>query len=268
MKVDYLKKFWLVLVSIVCIAAIVGGNIYWNHRLGRIAKADSALIGSGSVSAGDMSGTNGIAAKKVKAQIAKLPRTMQKAAQKALANNGQVRVVMIGSENVQALSLLLQQRLDSSFGSLFFKVTAVDLGKSTSLQLNQAKIESLFQSSNGNPDAVIYTPLLYNDDGKVSTDDTNSVTALLEEKIRLKYPQAAFFISLPNYSANAPYINDRIDQLSTYVKSQNLATLNYLPNWPGGSKRAGVVAADGHTMNKAGQDIWLKAISRDLGLSK
>lgn len=268
LRVSHLKKFWLVLVFIFCVAAVVGGNIYWNHKLNRIAKANSALIGTGYVSAGDTSAANGISAKKVRAQIVKLPQSMQKVALKALDNNGQVQVVMIGSENVQALSLLLQHQLDGTFGNLFFKVTADDLGKSTSLQLNQGKVEDLFQSVNGSPDVVIYTPLLYNDDGKVSTDDTNTVTALLEEKIKLKYPQAAFFVSLPDYSSTAQYMNDRIDQLSTFIKSQHIANLDYLPNWPTGSKQAGVVAADGHTMNKAGQQIWLKAISHDLGLSK
>lgn len=263
-----MKKIWLLVVIVLCIAAVVGGKIYWNHKIGRITQLNSVQTGAGSISSVDMSAQGGLVAKSVRARITKLPRSMQRAALKALDNNGQVQVVMIGSENVQALALLLQSQLDTSYGDLFFKVTAQDLGKMTSLQLNQAKIQDIFQNINGNPDVVIFTPLLYNDNGKVSTDDTNTVTSLFEEKVILKYPQAAFFVSLPNYSSNAQYINDRIDQLSAYIRSQKIAGLNYLSDWPKGSKQAGVVASDGHTMNKAGQQVWLKAMSRDWGLSK
>ncbi|WP_353947438.1 hypothetical protein ABNN70_07675 [Sporolactobacillus sp. Y61] len=175
--------------------------------------------------------------KDLKAKIKALPGALEKAANRAQKEESQVRVAMVGADSTQALAPLLQQRLDQTFGELFFKVTPVDLGTSTSLALNEKKLNDLFKNLNGKPDAVIFTPLLYNDDHQVSTSDTETVTGLFEEKIRISYPDVAFYVSLPNYSANADYMNDRIDGLKSYIEDQKIPELDYLSKWAKGDDR-------------------------------
>ncbi|TGA97544.1 hypothetical protein E4665_11925 [Sporolactobacillus shoreae] len=262
-----MKKFWLIAVIILCIATVLGGKIYWNHKIGRISSSNlQSGINTSSGVASDFS-LDGSSAT-INKQISALPKSLQKAASSARKNNGQVQIAMVGSENVQALSLLLQHQLDLTFGDLFFKVTAIDLGQINSLNLNQAKTTDLFKNMSARPDAVIFTPLLYNDNGKVGSGDTETVTGLFEEKIRLQYPKAAFFISLPNYSSDAPYINSRIDSLEAYVTDQKFQNLNYLSKWPKGNTRANLVSSDGHTMNKAGQTVWINYVISQWGLKK
>jgi hypothetical protein len=147
-------------------------------------------------------------------------------------------------------------------------VTPVDLGKSTSLALNEKKLNEMFKGLNGKPDAVIFTPLLYNDDHQVSTSDTETVTGLFEEKVRISYPDVAFYVSLPNYSADADYMNDRIDGLKSYIEDQKIPELDYLSKWAKGEDREKLVASDGHTMNSQGRQVWLDYISKAWGLEK
>ncbi|WP_100487157.1 hypothetical protein [Sporolactobacillus pectinivorans] len=263
-----MKKFWLVVAIIVCITAVLGGKIYWDHKIGQISSSSRLQTGAESISgnAADFSGVGSDRA--FSQQITKLPKSLQKTAALAFKNNGQVQIVMVGSDNVQALALLLQHQLDQTFGSLFFKVTAVDVGQMTSLDLNQVKVENLFQNLSAKPDGVIFTPLLYNDDHKVSSADTQTVTGLFEEKVRISYPKAAFFISLPDYSSVALYMNSRIDSLSSYITDQKMSNLDYLSQWPKGSQRKNVVSSDGHTMNSSGQNIWINYMIKQWGLKK
>lgn len=251
-----MKKIWLILVCVLCLVSVVGGKWYWNHKLDRItlqAKNDTASIEGLSA---DQSETL------IEKNIAKLPKELRNAAENAYKKNGQVRIVMIGSSNEQALALLLQKQLDDTFGEGFFRVTVQDLGKSNSLVLNQAKLGDLMKNVNGSPDLVIYTPFIYNDDRQVSTDDTETVATLLAEKVKNKYPKAAFLVNPPNYSSKQPYMNDRIDQMKTYIQKQKIAVLNYLSEWPKGSKRANAVGDDGHTMNVTGREIWIDYITK------
>jgi hypothetical protein len=61
-------------------------------------------------------------------------------------------------------------------------------------------------------------------------------------------------------------MNDRIDDLKTYVEKQKIDVLNYLSKWPKGAKQADVVGDDGQTMNTAGRKIWIDYISKQWGL--
>lgn len=264
LRVSGLKKIWLIVVILLCFASIVGGKVYWNHKLNQVRVAANLKA------QGDLSGINessDTSQNAIEKKIAKLPITLRNAATDAYKKSGQVQISLIGSDNVQALALLLQNQLDQVYGESFFKITVQDLGKTNSLALNQAKVENLIQNANGKSDAVIFTPLLYNDDRQVRTEDTETVTTLLEEKVRIKYPKAAFFVSLPNYSSNQPYMNDRIDELNAYLKKQKITVLDYLSNWPKGSKRADLVGEDGHTMNNDGRQVWINYISKQWGLN-
>ncbi|WKB35289.1 hypothetical protein QS257_16985 [Terrilactibacillus sp. S3-3] len=102
----------------------------------------------------------------------------------------------------------------------------------------------------------------------MSTTDTKSVISLMEEKIKIKYPSAAFFVQPPVYSAETPYINERIDELKKYAKKQGLAYINYLSQWPKGAQRASVIADDGQSMNQKGEKIWLRYIGQKWGLAQ
>nr|WP_290443573.1 hypothetical protein [Sporolactobacillus kofuensis] len=252
------------MVILLCLLSVIGGKLYWNHRLNQV-RASSAIQSQDELSglnAESSDSSDSLVMKKIK----KLPSGLQKAAINAYKKNGQVQISLIGSENTQGLAMLLQQQFDKVYGASFFKVTVQDLSKSNSLALNQAKIQDLMKNVNGQPDAIIFTPLLYNDDRNVSTEDTETVTSLLEEKAKIKYPKAAFFVSLPNYSSNQSYMNRRIDQLKTYIQKQKIDEINYLSKWPKGAKRVDVVGSDGHTMNKSGQKIWIDYVSDKWGL--
>lgn len=259
-----MKKFWLILVSVLCLASVFGGKLYWNHKLNQVKAASSLQAQE------DLSGSNtadaDVSDNAIAKRIAKLPKTLRQAATEANKKSGQVRIILVGSDSEQLLALLLQKKLDDVYGESFFKVTAQDLGKANSLTLNKAKIKDLMQSVDGSPDLVVYTPLLYNDDRQVSTEDTETVVTLLSEKVKITYPKAAFLVSLPNYSSQKPYMNDRIDDLKTYVEKQKIDVLNYLSKWPKGAKRADVVGDDGQTMNTAGREIWIDYISNQWGL--
>lgn len=262
---DELKKIWIVLAILICLAAIIGGDIYWHHK---ISKTTAEAATAGQTEQALNATESGQPASPDKARdkrIAKLPAALQKNVQAAIGKHEQVLLVMIGGADSQALAGLLQQQLDKTYGADIFKVTANSYGSSDSLALNGKPLSEIIKGAK-EPDAVFYTPPVYNDDHQVSTTDTKSVISLIGEKIKAKYPDAAFFVQPPVYSAETTYINDRIDELKKYAKKKDLAYINYLSQWPTGAKQANVAAADGQSMNEKGEEIWLKYISQKWGL--
>lgn len=260
-----MKKFWIIVALIVCIAAILGGRVYYQHRIGTVISSNHADSVGVSAAAAETTGSSNSSLNK---QISQLPKSLQRAARSASKGNSQVQLVMVGHDNVQPLALLLQNQLDKTFGEQFFKITALDVGKKNSLSFNRIPAGTLFQNLSSKPDGIIYIPLLYNDDHQVSSDDTQTVTGLFQEKVKIKYPHAAFFVSLPNYSSNLSYMNSRINSLKTYVSQENMASINYLSQWPKGAKRAHLVGSDGHTMSAAGRQIWIDYLTKQWGLKK
>ncbi|MCL1632669.1 hypothetical protein M3N64_12140 [Sporolactobacillus sp. CPB3-1] len=257
-----MKRIWLIIVTILCLSSLIGGRLYWNHKVNEVKKASQ----QGQIDASNIDETG--SGQSFSDRIKKLPKALRSAAQNANRENGQVRVALLGTSNEEQLAPLLQQRLDQTFGEAFFKVTAKNLGKTTSLALNRAKIADLVQSADGKPDLVIFTPLVYNDDRQVSTADTRTAALILEKKVNDAYPKASFLVNLPNYSSNKAYMNDRIDELSAFIRKQDLPLLDYLSDWPDGAKRADVVKEDGETMNASGQKIWIDYVSKQWGLNK
>ncbi|MFX3617875.1 MAG: hypothetical protein ACE3JK_10130 [Sporolactobacillus sp.] len=257
-----MKKIWLIVVVLFCLASIIGGKIYWNHRIHHISQVSMAQ--SSDLTAGLQ--VNDDTSLPIMKQINRLPVSLRTAAKKAYKTSGQVHVALLGDDEVQSMAPALQNRLDQTFGQLFFKVTPIDVGKTTSLQLNQAKLSALFQKQNGTPDAVIFIPLIYNDDHKVGTEDTETVTSLFQEKVQKKYPKAAYYISLPNYSSKLTYLNERINSLSSALRKQKTTMINYLKDWPRGIKMKTVVQSDGKTMSRAGQTLWVRAVAKEWGM--
>lgn len=257
-----MKRIWLIGVILFCLASIIGGKVYWNHRIHHISQV--SLRDSSDLTAGLQ--VNDSSSLPIMKQMNRLPGSLRTAAKKAYKTSGQVRVAMIGDNQVQMLAPVLQNRLDQIFGQLFFKVLPIDVGKATSLQLNQAKLSSLFQEKNGTPDAVIFIPLLYNDDHKVGTDDTQTVTELFRKRVQKKYPKVDYYISPPNYSSKLLYLNDRIDTLTSDLNKQKITTIHYLKNWPQGGKMKDAVQSDGKTMSKTGQTIWVNAVTKEWNL--
>jgi hypothetical protein len=258
---NVLKRLIVIVALIVCVASVLGGSMYWKDRIDRTAKL-SSQESTAAVSVDDTSGTMSDKA------VDKLPGSLKKVVRQAQKDGRLVQLTLVGGGNVRGLAPLLQERLNQAFGELFFKVTPIDVGHVTSLEFNRTKAKELFKNIDKKPDAVIFFPLLYNDDHQVSTDDSETVTSMFEEKVKLAYPKVAFFVTLPNYSSNEPYMNERIDDLALSLRKKKLDSIDYLSKWPKGSKRSRVVEKDGHTMNESGRQLWIDAVADQWHLKK
>lgn len=259
-----MKKVALLVFFVLCFASVIGGKLYWNHKIERVKAASLAQSKQDSARLQDLS-TDDSDQHSFEKKLAKLPESVKKAAEKANQNNGHVQIVMIGGKNEQKLAAQLQRTFDNRFGESLFSVTAKTIDRLNSLD-TMKKSADLLKPAQGSPDLVLYTPPIYTDDRSVSTGDTQTVVRLIDEQLSKKYKHAAFFLNPPNYSSRLPYMNERIDELTAKAASQKISVIKYLSEWPKKAKRADVVAADGHTMTKSGQKIWLDSITKQWGL--
>lgn len=256
-----MKKFVLVLAIILCVVSIIGGKIYWNHRIQQISKTSQA---ASDLTAGlQLNDSSNLPIVK---QIKKLPKSLQKAALKAYKTSGQVRIAWVGDHSAQTDATLLQTSLDNTFGSSFFVVTPIDLGTANSLQFNQVKTDKLFKAISGKPDAVIYMPIIYNDDHQVGTNDTATVTGYFQKKVKTSYPNAAFFAVMPNPSSQLTYMSDRIRSIEATLQKQKITTINPFSKLPKGTSLKKLLGSDGRTLSSKGQDVWTQAFAKQWGL--
>lgn len=257
-----MKKLALVLAILICFASIIGGKLYYNHKVGQISRTSETT--SGELSA-DLS-VNDDSNMPIVKQINKLPLSLREAARNANKKGGQVQLAIVGDASVQMYASLLQARLDATFGQSFFKVTPLSVGAANSLQFNQLKMKKLFQAVSSKPDAVIDVPLVYNDDHQVRTDDTATVIGYFEAKVKESYPKAAFFTLLPNPSPKLGYMSDRLTTLESYLKKQKINMIAPFSHLPRSTSLKSLIASDGRNLNSKGQTYWAKQVAADWGL--
>lgn len=257
-----MKKLALFAAILICLMSIIGGKLYYDHKVGQISRTSEASAGE--LTAG--LSVNDDSEMPIVKQINKLPQSLRAAARHANKTGGQVQLAIVGDASSQAYALLLQARLDATFGQSFFKVTPLSVGTANSLQFNQLKLKKMFQAVSDKPDAVIDVPLIYNDDHQVRTDDTATVVGYFKAKVRESYPKAAFFVLLPNPSPKLSYMGDRLATLDSYLKKQKINTIAPFNHLPRSASLKNLVASDGRNLSSKGQTYWINAVAKDWNL--
>lgn len=253
-----MKKVGTVLIILVCLALIISGKFYWNNKLedtAAKAKESASETPKPSVKKIDEKAPR---TKKVSQSIDNLtkhlPDKLKKVIQKAKDDKTPVTIVMTGGQEIKGLADLFQARLDGAYDDVVFKVVEKTFKEETSLDVYHKDTKKLFESEK--PDVVIYTPLVMNDDHKVSTSDTEAVIGLLGNDIQKLYPDVVYMVEPSNYTDDIPKVNDRIDEIATDIKKKDVIYLDYLKRWPSGGKMADVVKEDSYTPNEKGLKIW------------
>lgn len=253
-----MKKFGVILVIILCIGAIIFGKIYYHHKV-KLTMAEAKTTTSAEMDAPPASDSSKSADTKKPAKISDLtsnmPKELKNMVTTAKDKNKKLVIDMIGGSDISGLGTLFQTDLNKAYGQGLFDVKETVIIDKTSLDIYHDGIKKTI--GNVTPDIIIYTPLVMNDDRKVRTDDTTAVIGLLEQEIQSAYPNAYYMVQPPNKTSDQPAINDRIDQITDYMKQQQgVPYLNYLKKWPDGTQMGNVVKSDGHTPNSAGLKIW------------
>ncbi|MTT31546.1 hypothetical protein GMB86_05895 [Terrilactibacillus sp. BCM23-1] len=254
-----MKKVALVLVIFIFVLTIIGGNMFWNHKLSKTyADAKVANKTHQDKTAQQEAKRKLQEQSKIDQLTARLPEPLKNKIRDAASENKEVQIMMIVGSDGTGVAEQLQTQLNKSYGFDLFKVNEENVGQSSSLDFYNKQLDSLLSlKKNDQPDVVIYTPLIYNDDHKVSTEDTEAVMSLVNENFKEKYSQLIFLVQPPNYSAKFDYLNDRIDNVKTYAKDQGITYLDYLTEWPKKAKaRSKLTTKDGHTPNDQGKKVW------------
>ncbi|WP_141191062.1 hypothetical protein [Terrilactibacillus laevilacticus] len=253
-----MKKVALVLV-IIFILTIIGGNMFWNHKLSKTyADAKVADKTHHTQTAQKEKMRKWQEQSKIEHLTARLPESLKNKIRYASSRNDVVKIMMIVGSDGTGVAEQLQTQLNKSYGSDLFKVNEQNMGQSTSLDFYNKKLDSILSlRKSDQPDVVIYTPFIYNDDHKVSTEDSEAMISLVYKNFTDKYSQLTFLVQPPNYSAKYDYINERIDKMKTYAKDQGITYLDYLTEWPKKIKdRSKLTTEDGHTPNNQGKKVW------------
>lgn len=258
-----MKKGLLVIFAvIVCAAAVIAGRLHWKGEVARMSKAAKAEWRADQETAGkagnDGEQANGALASDAPADPAALtkhlPKKLQDKIKMALENKSSVRVLLAGGESVLGLAAPLQKQLNDAYGSPIFYVKEKTFSGENSLTVYQ---KELYQSlADEKPDVIIFTAMLIEDNGKVSTHDSARIPVLIGNNLKDTLPDATFMIEPPNPVTFYDGINARADELKETAKDAGYVYLDHLSAWPKGEGLANDLDKAGRLPNEKGIKLW------------
>lgn len=183
-----------------------------------------------------------------------LPDDVKSKLVNAYNQHKQVNMVLAGGQAINGLSQLLQTQLNAAYGNDFIKVTENVLKDKTTLEVYQNALLSNVVANK--PDIILFTPMLVNDQGKVSTRDSSNVPVLLGENVKETAPDTVFMIEPTNPVTFNTATNDRIDAVKTAAEDAGFDYIDHFDAWPTGSDLEADLDQTGKYPNAKGLKLW------------
>jgi len=185
---------------------------------------------------------------------AKLPDEVKKKIKAAYNDHEQVNVLLSGGHEISGLASLLEEKLNHTYGENLFKVTELNFDRKTSMEVYNNDLDAPIADQT--PDLVIFTSLLINDAGKVSTNDSSQVPLLIKDRILKKSPETVFMIEPQNPVTSNPYINDRLEEVEAKAKTAGIPYIDHFSEWPEEDDLKAYLDEKGQYPNEKGLSLW------------
>lgn len=260
-----MKKTIYIFVCVLCVAVVVIGKIYWNHRIASTATqaeqhTQSATNQNDSPNASDTTKKTSVDVDKLTSD---LPKSLAKKVSRAAKDGKTLKMLVVTPDKKPGWLPLLQDQLDDAYGKDLFDLTSESYGeKTTSDFLQASSYKSLFDLPR-DTDIVLFESLILNDQGHVRTDDSLEGTLALKKAVEDKDKSMVFAMMPPNPLYKEPYYTGHVDQLADYAQKHDILYIDHWDAWPKPSsdKLRADLQKDKTTPNKKGDKIWAGALA-------
>lgn len=266
-----MKKLMTVSVIVILLAVVFLGQWHWKNEIRHhleTAKAQMAQSPT-DVEIEDTGGDNidlnqGMSPTEQTHDLEKLtknlPDSLRDKVISAANKQKPIQLVLAGGDHIQGLGGRLQQALDKAYGNHIFQVREIAfIGKNSLFDVYQGKLYQKITESK--PDVVLFTSMLANDIGKVSTTDSARVPVLIGNELKKQNPSVDYLIEPSNPVTFNAVVNERVDKVKEEAQNNNIPYLDHMSRWPEGQDLSKVLKPNGSTPNKDGMKIWSDFLS-------
>lgn len=267
-----MRKAIFIIICMVCIAAVISGKVYWNHKISTTAadarqqmhdepnqvKSNTAKASGKSKKESANAKTKEGAAPNVDQLTADLPKKVADPIDQAVQDGNALHLLIVTAHDDPGWIAPLQVQLDKEYGKGVFDVTAESYGdKTTSDFLKNDSYQDLFDIPSGT-DMILLESMISNDQGELSTEDTLLGTTRLRVAIQKKFPDMTFILQPPNPVYQRSYYADHVDGLRQYAKKEDILYINHWEAWPDPESQDIMddLQKDARTPNKKGYQLW------------
>jgi hypothetical protein len=270
--IDYggvqVKKFLIIILTIMTISTVIGGNYHWNQKV-------SAVQGKGNVTEeksdeDSVERKRSIEGKKGEADPVKgklvmldkvnfLPKDLQPTFQKAIEERRPVHLMIIGSSSTPqkdgAWPQLLERKLLDIYGDSLIRVTIKEIRGKTSQQVVEDSIHK--ELVNMKPDILLLEPFLLYDNGEIKMSERLKNISKIIKSFKKENQDLIILIQPANPIYGATYYPQEENDLERYAEQNNYIYLNHWEAWPDYSKRElEDYLTEGNIPNEKGNETW------------
>ncbi|SDI93730.1 SGNH/GDSL hydrolase family protein [Alteribacillus bidgolensis] len=256
-----MKRFFLGLIMLLLIAVSVYGKWHYdqkvadtvNNTVSSVSKSESEGKATAAEDKGDTEAS-------LKTMLAGAEEGFADQMRSTVGEGESLTIVAAGSDVVHAQAgesfpALFVQDLKEKYRTDQIELKVVHFGNQTSLDvMSNQEAEQIAALE---PDIFIYSPLVLNDDGSVSIDDTLYSLNDMVETVENENPGAAIYIQPPQPMYEAEYYVSRIQQLQDEIAaSDNLTYINHWESWPITDDEALPTFVENSQPTAAGHTLW------------
>ncbi|MBO1511780.1 SGNH/GDSL hydrolase family protein [Metabacillus bambusae] len=222
-----MKKLLVLVTLIVCVAAIILGNLHWNNKISTQGAVTST---SKSVSLKEEPEEE-----KIEIDVSKyasnLPKDLQEKISNASSTGKQLKLVIFGtSDEKGAWSDQFSEELKATYGENVFEVTVLSTGDKTTLDV--IKDQSYEGINELSPDILLFEPSMLKDNGLIGIENTLDNIQKMIDSWKAENEDMTLMIQPPNPLYDATYYPSEVSQLKAYAEENDMIYLNHWENWP------------------------------------
>ena len=248
-----MKKLFVLVTLLVCGAAIIFGNVHWNHKI----SAQGAKV-TNKEEVGTVKGESG-KGKVVSSYSSNLPEKLQEKLNKAATSGKPLKLVIYGTNATTNEEWmwpnLLSKELIDTYGKNVFEITVLSTGNNTTHDI--VNNQSYKEINELQPDILLFEPSMLKDNGNVGIENSLHNVQTMVDSWQEANKDLTLMIQPPNPLYSANFYPIEISQLQEYAEKNDMIYLNHWENWPDlEDPKMEDYLTETNDANKSGHEVW------------
>lgn len=228
------NRVYVLVILILCGAAIIYGNLHWNHKISAQSGEVTSLNGEKNV---DNEQTNK-EKEKEKLDITKytsnLPEDIQEKVENSVSSGKPLNLMIFGthaSKEEGSWFNLLSKGLKETYSDNVIRVTMISTEDKTTLDIvNDKSYEEINELQ---PDILLFEPSMLKDNGQIGINNTLKNIQIMIDSWQDANKELTLMIQPPNPLYAAKFYPIEVSQLKDYAVKNKINYINHWENWPG-----------------------------------
>ncbi|TXC90937.1 SGNH/GDSL hydrolase family protein [Metabacillus litoralis] len=249
-----MKKLFVLVTLILCVAAIIVGNLHWNQKITAQGEKETSAKVIKPVREDEKIKANKVDVSKISSN---LPIELQDKIKSAQESKVPLSFVIYGSSEIErSWSEQFSSELKKAYGEDLFNINILTTGDSTTRELVNS--EGYQDVNELKPDILLFEAPMLNDNGDVGfgiDESLDNIQIMIDSWYEAN--NNLFLMVQPSQPLyGATFYPSEVSQLQDYMEKNDFIYLNHWENWPELNDDAMLEYLEDNEVNEEGYKIW------------